>query len=782
MTYASLLLEDGIESNYLAVIKPRRLIDSTAWTVVSGTKYTTPFAWGDGVVVEADGVVKTQAASVSVGSGEWFWDYSTNLLTVDFGADPDTMSVVVTYEIHLATKGCHWNRIPTDSTSRIVYFEPLIKSAPKISTSMSDVLFGIMATQSSSMECDNSEAYFEQHVYDSSFYNADVDLYHWLSDLEATNLKLVYKFLVQNVFITNSSCSFDVMDRYDLFSKNYRNYRQREVDALQFYPEISSLPEMDPNFVGRPVRAIFGRVDGLPCVNLAYGSTNDMWAVCGWWGSPSFYNTVKHIIGTSSTTSRFYLDDVSGIGVGDQWNLPNSYGLNKVCIIAAVGADYVDVTSAKASPPVAGETFTWSSAKEYNLDKYFHTTTVSGSSSTTTRTNVASAAGYNVGDWVYIKVGVFEAAKITGVNTTATPNYLDHSTISSGASAGAAVRRHPVAAVYRIHDGITTELALDAEWEPTMLESSVSFPIYGPGGSVIPLFVFVGTDPASEADTVFCRVYGPKNDVTMSGSPFGSDSSQFGCLTNGVVILFDLLKRGLGIPESDIDLAAFAALEPGADEIGMAVPEMLQSDFPTYREVIARILSTLGMRLFVGDDGKWTISKIVTIGTVDKTLTEDEIVDGSFSCEFDHSDLISTAIVEYDGREVDSKNQVGGEPFYLRANATSSTAQYLHHVTKQRTFRTCHIIATQAAAFAKKLIDIFGERRGKATVQTKHRFLDSEVGNVIKIQRERMPGYSLVDGTTRDRSFVLTSLEKGLSDATLELDDQKGITDHVGDF
>ena len=66
--------------------------------------------------------------------------------------------------------------------------------------------------------------------------------------------------------------------------------------------------------------------------------------------------------------------------------------------------------------------------------------------------------------------------------------------------------------------------------------------------------------------------------------------------------------------------------------------------------------------------------------------------------------------------------------------------------------------------------------------KTKNRFFDSQINDVIRISRDRQPGFSFSDGTDQNRDGVIVSAFKGLNEIEIELDDQKGIEDNSGSW
>lgn len=343
MAYADLLDDEGINSQYLVVMRPRKLIDAT-WTISSGTIYTTPFSFTDLTTtltkVVGDGAELTEAASSSVSSNEWHYDPDTSVLTIDLGSDPNNSEIIVTYEIYFGTFDAHINRVPTDSSTRSVYFEPLITKSPNLPNSTSDVLFGFLPTFSATITISNSTSFLNEHLYASSFSNAIVDVYHWLGNLENDNIKLVLKAQAKSVSYTDKSINFSLLDRTQIFDQEYRN----QV-GTSFY-STSAFSNLNPQFEGRPIRQVFGVVEGFIPVNIDYvkenatTSDNRDYAVIA--DETNLSNIITTAGGGTHTTTRTYITSADGFRVGDQIQNASSNQYAVVSVVNKVGAPYVD--------------------------------------------------------------------------------------------------------------------------------------------------------------------------------------------------------------------------------------------------------------------------------------------------------------------------------------------------------------------------------------------------------------------------------------------------------
>lgn len=315
MTYATLLNNETLKSNFLAILKPRRI--HSTWSLVSGTKYSGSFTHGQIVGVDDDGAALTEASSSALSDGQWYYDVTTNTLYIDIGSNPSGSIIVCTYEIYISTYDAQWYRVPTDNTTRVVYFEPIITKSPEVLSSASDNLFGFLPTQSTSLTCTNAPHVLEKHLYDSSFNQADIKFYHWLDKLTVSNVKLYGEWVISDISYDKQNVTFSLLDKLSIFDKEYRH-----TNGDQFYT-VSRFSALDPYYINRPIRAVYGVVDGFVPVNIDYvidsptTSDNRRW-MCIHGAAADFGNVATTVPASPAcTTTRTYVNDADGIRVGD---------------------------------------------------------------------------------------------------------------------------------------------------------------------------------------------------------------------------------------------------------------------------------------------------------------------------------------------------------------------------------------------------------------------------------------------------------------------------------
>lgn len=350
MSYAALLSEEGIKSNFLIVFKPA--IIQTGWALVSGSIYKIDFTIGHVIGVTVDGSALTEGSSPSLSFGEWYYDYDNEELYISTNT-PSTKTIVVNYELFYSTTGVHWHRIPTDTSKRTVYWEPLVIKPPSFKGTLSNALFGFLPSQTSTITLGNPEHTLEQHLYAGSFNKREIDVYHWLDDeLDSANMKKLMAGLCGNIQYRISEVTFSLVDRIDLFSEEWRNLNKN-------FFATSDFSGLDPNFVGNPIRHVRGMADRINLVNVDYVDQNPTTADNrDWIAREGALNQVQQTVAGSpaSTTTRTYLNSVDGLNVGDTARFNKTTDEYREITVVDTTSKYVEHAAFVSGAAVGGDT------------------------------------------------------------------------------------------------------------------------------------------------------------------------------------------------------------------------------------------------------------------------------------------------------------------------------------------------------------------------------------------------------------------------------------------
>lgn len=411
-------------------------------------------------------------------------------------------------------------------------------------------------------------------------------------------------------------------------------------------------------------------------------------------------------------------------------------------------------------------------------------------SNTTTRTYLNSVNGINVDDEVWFSHATLTNyyATVTAVNTV--DNYIDHEAIGAAiASANYSCNRDAIGYCHIVSQGVTYKAKFSRDY--ATYTSGI------PSGYAWCVALTTGCDAnlsmpreLDQNDKVIVRLYGKQNTATIGGIAFGSDNTRYNSLTNGIVILYEILKYA-GILEADIDTAAFDALDGTVtDVLGFGVPTFTSEGVPTYRQVIETLCLTLLLKIYINENNKWTVARIQPLTSTTVSMEDQDFTEQTLLYDLDYSEMASDISVEYGHFERSSDNEdvLGSQ---IKSNVANNTAKYLHKIEQQKTFKSYHMAetldattptSTTADTLARRLSYIFGERRGLLSVTTRHPFFQTDLADIVSVAREKMPGYDFTSGTTRTRRFSVTEVRKNLREVSLKLDDQKGIEDNSGSW
>lgn len=345
MSYSDLLNEEGVDSQFMAILNPKRKV--TTWTNHAGLVYKSDFDFGVVSQVKVDGVAMTEGTSPTLSSSQFYYDQNTSILYLrnQYGDDPSLHFVVVNFEIYVATFDKSWYRNPLDDTTDTVYYDPLISKSPNLKATVSGDLFGFLPVQTSSIELINADHIFEGIIYDSSFNKAPIKIYHLLGDLELDNIKLIYNGLMQNVSYDQDTVSVKTFDRIDIFENEYRN----DIDSDNFF-SLDTFPLLDPASEGNCIRYVYGLVNGFIPVNISYNadaetlttSDNRTWVVIS--GQTLLADLSRAVGGGTHTTTRTYVTTTTGFNIGDSVWMDRVSGTDEYVFITNVNrvSNYIE--------------------------------------------------------------------------------------------------------------------------------------------------------------------------------------------------------------------------------------------------------------------------------------------------------------------------------------------------------------------------------------------------------------------------------------------------------
>ncbi len=362
MPYSDLLEEEGIEANFLCVLKPSRR--QSSWALFSGAVYETDWQFGYAINVKVDGVAYAKAADENLNQEEWFYSNDDKKLYIRLTSNDNPNNVgfiTVTYEMAVSTFDAHFQRIPDSAESAdnvVIYWDPVIAAPPNIKSTTKDITFGFMPTRSTTIRLTNAEHFIEQHLYDGSFNQKDIDIYHWLDEeLDFDNIKLVYRGKLSKPVYNDSTVSFSILDSVDEFDKEFRSDSVSGQDSAFF--NTTDFPDLDPNFSARPIPYVYGVVDGFVPVNVDYKEEEPTTSDNRAWATRADGNNNHEVTGTvaaGSSTTVINLVSAVGLKAKDSVWFDKAVDEYRRIISVDYGANTITVAALVSGIPVASDT------------------------------------------------------------------------------------------------------------------------------------------------------------------------------------------------------------------------------------------------------------------------------------------------------------------------------------------------------------------------------------------------------------------------------------------
>ncbi len=253
--YSTLVNERSSLKFFLIRIKPARDISSDL-VLFSGTTYQMTLNVPTVPNLEVNGVAYTKVSSLTPSSSQFYFNDDTKLLRVNFGAAL-TSQIVVAYYYLFMTNDIYKRAMenPFDLTGSFYDYDPRIASDPDFEISQQNVMFGTISISSTSLELKNQDNYFQQYLTDNdSFYNKEIIFWHCLNDVN--NNVLTYKGFVTNYSLSKDNLILEIDSDFKALLKT--KFSTDTFDNSFF--TLASFPKLDPSLDFTPVTRYYCRV------------------------------------------------------------------------------------------------------------------------------------------------------------------------------------------------------------------------------------------------------------------------------------------------------------------------------------------------------------------------------------------------------------------------------------------------------------------------------------------------------------------------------------------
>lgn len=250
---------------------------------------------------------------------------------------------------YLSTIPIGFHNKPDDDRFPDVQYQGILNSIPTISSSVNQVIYGFIPTQSGSISVANENNYFSGGFFEGSLSNCTFEIYRCVGEILAENTQLIFRGFTRNASYSDGFISINYVDASALLDNNLYTPRYLE-----------SATSIEPAFRGNLYREMFCGVNSrllAHCTSYSASkaiNTNRVWRF-GQYFSPAGVTpsilvnnyTTNNALSGSNTTTRTYLDSLGAIEVG--WWLVSQPSSSKVVEVTGLGANYINHT-ALASP------------------------------------------------------------------------------------------------------------------------------------------------------------------------------------------------------------------------------------------------------------------------------------------------------------------------------------------------------------------------------------------------------------------------------------------------
>lgn len=292
-------------------------------------------------------------------------------------------------------------------------------------------------------------------------------------------------------------------------------------------------------------------------------------------------------------------------------------------------------------------------------------------------------------------------------------------------------------------------------------------------------------DPSQ--DRVYVRVYGRKDLPQYDdATDIGALSAASGVAAEGVSMIAQVLYDA-GFSDAEIDKDSFSSVGSGSHTLGIAIPAQRANSPQTYKDVLGELLLSeiwkLGLTIdFSTGKMKMGLAALQPFpAPYDYQIDKTEIAD--LSWEQDYADIYSRIRSRFKIADATSFPVEGFQLETLSAVADSKIAAHVHGVNQTYDVNLRLFDEDEAQEITDRFSFIMGDRRAKYSMKLPFtQLINARVGVNYQVTRDHLPGFAYAFEAENQRTLNLLEVQKDLSNATLILDDQKGIQDNSGDW
>lgn len=208
--------------------------------------------------IQRNGEDLTSVSATPTSNDEYYYNETTNTLEIKLAAAPDADdNVIVAYYYLFYTDqvGRYIQEDPT-GTGSVREWKPRLTSLPSIKQTVRNILAGTLSLSSSQVSIINVDNDLQQYLtINDSFKNKKITL--WLCIGDVTNIQKVFEGRIKNVKLSATNAVFTLLDPF---------VKAREIalmgdprEEAYFLDETGSYPNMYPPDSGTPISYVVGK-------------------------------------------------------------------------------------------------------------------------------------------------------------------------------------------------------------------------------------------------------------------------------------------------------------------------------------------------------------------------------------------------------------------------------------------------------------------------------------------------------------------------------------------
>ena len=809
MTYLSNLSDQSKESRYLITINPTFIYDDSDKTTEDTNVYSVPFDYGEveffgynalSVILKntRESVVNdfgsggvpsslkfTEASSSAVGLSEYYHDKVNKKIFFGVASTSATSHPIVSFKHFISSDITRAYTDPTDDTSELRQWDPILTEDPVITRDISDFTLGVYPSYVSSISVSTTDV-LRRAVYHSIFYGGPIEIFHVVGDvLDTTNIRRVYKGSMQSAANNRVTIQIDFNDG----SKQFDAITEHP-DSEQDFSTLGAGYNVDNLDKNKKRRKIYGVVNGMQALNVDRPADPD---------APTTSENRKWIFALYDGDN----DKIKNYSITNDSDFDIDFNTSTDQIV--IETKFLD-TSSDADILTAANNF---EICKGDFIKF----TADGYPAETFYVEVSDVDPGGVETSGANRSFVFNLdSDVISVVSTQTGDSEAVSRSTLGSSTVFTVERSVTSRLY-LRDNDSNFHRLDLDTHYSLLRDSTE-KIYGIQliNNVEAIISGLGYTPLTGEEDIFGRCYGPKfDDSTFGHNTFGSqaeanDFSHSGNNSTMSSVLYDYFKKYLRLDDSEIDKDTFddrAISEKGfigvdsgdkklvhgsGNKSNFVFPRQISGDFESAKDTLRNFILPNTLQVYINNEGKWTFRDIFDVSRAAQFTLDDTEYEFLGPEQFTSLDLFGDVVAEDSFLERVRSNEISSTSAISYSSSSSAriysnnkrSAQFSawQHYSIAKEDGNLSFTGVTLADWGEKLARLYQLRQNFFSIRVSRDYFNIDLGNIVELTDSQLSGG--VTGTP-SRKYVVVGIRQSLDFRVIKLSDINNIIELNGD-